>query len=232
MKILSLSTAEQGCSLAIADDRYLLYEEYWTAKQTHSLRLLKMIAHAMENRANTELKDIELFVVANGPGSFTGLRIGISIIKGLAYAMDKPVKGVSSLDGIAFRFYSSAIPVFAMMDARRGEVYCALYHFNKGRLISKSPERALKPQKALETLKDQSVLFAGTGAKLYQELIMEKANQPVFSYDLHDCISATALIHSLHSAGNISLDSKEPVVPNYIRKSDADMQQNKDHTGY
>ena len=67
MKILSISTAEQGCSLAIADGPSLLYEEYLNDKQTHSLRLLKMIAHAMENRVNTALKDIELFVVAKGP---------------------------------------------------------------------------------------------------------------------------------------------------------------------
>ena len=228
MKILSLSTAEQGCSLAIADKSSLLYEEYWTNKKTHSLRLFKMIAHAMENRVNLTLKDIDLFVVAKGPGSFTGLRIGISVIKGLGHAMDRPVRGISSLDGIAFRFYSSFVPVFAMMDARRGEVYCALYHFHNGRLISKSPEQALKPEQAVETVKKESVLFAGTGAKLYQDIIMEKAKKPLFSYNLYDSVNAAALIQSFHSghsdhSADSSLHPQDSMVPNYIRKSDAEL---------
>jgi len=118
----------------------LLCEEFWTTKLTHSSRLLKMIEYMLENRAGAKLNDIDGFVVAGGPGSFTGLRIGISVVKGLSYAMNKPVASVSSLDGIAFRFACSSIPVCAMMDAKRNEVYCSVYHFNNGNLISRTPE--------------------------------------------------------------------------------------------
>jgi tRNA threonylcarbamoyladenosine biosynthesis protein TsaB len=196
MKILSLSTAEQGCSLAVTDGTSLLYEEYWTTKETHSVRLLKMISHAVENRVNMNLKDIELFIVANGPGSFTGLRIGIS---------------------------TSSVPVFAMMDARRGEVYCALYHFNKGYLISKSPEQVLKPVDAVNIIKGKAVLFAGTGAKVYQDIILDKAEEPFFSYELNDFVSAQALVQAFYWGGNVVPNFKTPMIPNYIRKSDAEI---------
>ena len=115
MQLLCLSTAEQGCSLAIIDGESPVCEEYWEVKMAHSTRLLTMIEHMLEKRAGMELSDIDAFVAARGPGSFTGLRIGISVIKGLAYAMGKPGLGVSSLDGIAFRFVHSQIPVCVMM---------------------------------------------------------------------------------------------------------------------
>ena len=173
MKFLSLSTAEQGCSLAIIENESVICEEYWTTKKTHSKRLLKMIEHMLEKRAGLALNDIEVFVAAKGPGSFTGLRIGISVIKGLAYAIEKPVMGVSSLDGIAFRFVHSAIPVCAMMDAKRDEVYCAIYLFEHGILISKTKEKVVSPQDAIE-MTEGPTLFVGSGSKAYKKIFSKK----------------------------------------------------------
>ena len=141
MRILSLSTAEQGCSIALFDNKNLICEEYWVDKQTHSKRLVAMVEHLLAHRAWFGLSEIDGFIAAKGPGSFTGLRIGISVIKGLAYALGRPDAGVSSLDGIAYRFASLSVPVCVMMDARRNEVYCAVYRFEQGLLVHKSDEK-------------------------------------------------------------------------------------------
>ena len=223
MKFLCLSTAEQGCSLAIVDGRFPVCEEYWNIKQTHSTRLLKMIEHMLEKRACMELSDIDLFAAARGPGSFTGLRIGISVIKGLAFAMEKPCAGVSSLDGIAFRFVHSSIPVCVMMDARRNEVYCAVYLFDHGSLVSKSKERVVSLKDAVGMTKGPT-LFAGSGSKVYRDIIEQTADNPVIAHDFLDSVNAAALVLSLSSKDNFMDNPENILTPSYIRKSDAQLQ--------
>jgi tRNA threonylcarbamoyladenosine biosynthesis protein TsaB len=223
MKLLSLSTAEQGCSLAIADGDALICEEFWTSKQTHSKRLVKMIEHMLENRAGWQLKDIDGFVAAKGPGSFTGLRIGISVIKGLSYAVEKSAFGVSSLDGVAFQFVCSSIPVCVMMDARRDEVYCAVYTFHNGKPLSKSNEMVLNPKDAIK-MTNGSTLFAGSGSKVYKDLIEQEAEDCVFAPPFINFVNAIALIQSLYSKENFINDPENILTPSYIRKSDAELQ--------
>lgn len=222
MKLLSLSTAEQGCSLAVTDGNALLCEEFWTAKLTHSRRLLKMIEHMLENRAGLDLDAIDGFVAARGPGSFTGLRIGISVIKGLAYAMGKPALGVSSLDGIAFRFAYSALPVCVMMDARRHEVYCAVYQFKHGKLASKSEERVVSPEEAI-WMTNGPAFFAGSGSKAYREIIEQTADHPNIVHELMDSVSATAMLQSLYSKKDPLNQTGNNLTPSYIRRSDAEL---------
>ncbi len=223
MKLLCLSTAEQGCSLAIVDGSNLVCEEFWTNKLTHSKRILKMIGHMLDKRACMKLDDIDGFIAAKGPGSFTGLRIGISIIKGMAQALDKPSAGVSSLDGVAFRFQYSSNPVCIMMDARRDEIYCALYEFKHGRLVSKSSEMVASPEKAIEMTKS-TTLFAGSGSKVYKNIIEQKADNPIIAHGFQDHISAVAMIQSLNIKDRFLYDCDTTLTPSYIRKSDAQLQ--------
>ena len=223
MKLLCLSTAEQGCSLAIVDGNSPVCEEFWEVKQTHSTRLVKMIEHMLEKRACMELADIDVFVAARGPGSFTGLRIGISVIKGLAYAMGKPALGVSSLDGIAFCFAYSSMPVCVMMDARRNQVYCAVYQFDHGSLVSKTSERVVSPEEAIKMTKVPT-LFAGSGSKAYRDIIEQTADHPVIAHNFFDSVSAAALVLSLSSLDNVLDQPANILVPHYIRESDAQLQ--------
>ncbi len=223
LKLLSLSTAEQGCSLALMNGLSLVYEEFRTTRVTHSSRVLKMIEDMLKNRVGTTLDDIDGFVVARGPGSFTGLRIGISVIKGLSYAMNKPVAGVSSLDGIAFRFSCASIPVCVMMDAKRNEVYCSIYHFNKGLLIAKTPEAVVGPGEAVAMTQGKPALFAGSGSKAYKDMIEQEANQPVFTESFFDHTSAAALVQSMRLRDIHFSESGRDLLPKYIRKSDAEL---------
>ncbi len=211
MKILALSTAEQCCSLAVIDKKVLVYEEHWSSKQTHS------------KRAGSKLEDIDAFVAAQGPGSFTGLRIGISVIQGLAFSTGKPALGVSSLDGIAFRFSQVSCPVCVMMDARRNEVYCAVYEFDRGRLVSKSVEKVLDPEEAILMAGD-SALFAGTGSKVYKSVIEKNAKNFNLSDASADSVSATGLVRALMDKDGFLKEAGNELTPSYIRKSDAELQ--------
>lgn len=223
LKLLCVSTAEPGCSLAIMDGNRLICEEFWETRLTHSKRLLEMIEHMLEKRSGMELCDIDIFAAARGPGSFTGLRIGISVVKGLAYAMEKPTLGISSLDGIAFRFVHSSLPVCVMMDAKRNEVYCALYQFDQGRLVSKTRERVISPEDAIE-MTSGPALFAGSGSKVFKDIIDHKADHPGFAHNFLDSISASALVQSLYGKENFLNESENILTPSYLRQSDARLQ--------
>lgn len=222
MKILSLSTAEQGGSLAVMDDNHLVLEEFWDVKLTHSKRLLIMIEQAIEERAGLSLKDLDVYVAARGPGSFTGLRIGISVVKGLGYAMGKPVFGASSLDGIAFRFLHSNLPVCVMMDAKRNEVYSATYQFENGQLKSKTKETVESPEVILQR-NDQKTLYAGSGSKAYSSLIKAKSELSVICHSFQDSVSSVALVQSLNIDDCQKNPDNCPLEPIYLRKSDAEL---------
>ena len=224
MRILSLSTAEQGCSLAVFENKALVCEEYWADKQTHSKRVLAMVENLLACRAGWGVSEIDGFIAAKGPGSFTGLRIGISVIKGLAYAVSKPDAGVSSLDGIAYRFSAASVPVCVMMDARRNEVYCAVYHFERSVLVDKSDEMVCSPAQAV-LLAGETAVFVGSGSKAYRELILRLTNpRALFSCETMDYVSAVALAKPALLNDHFFDCPENKLTPSYIRKSDAELQ--------
>lgn len=224
MRIFSLSTAEQGCSIALFENKILICEEYWVDKQTHSKRLVEMVEHMLAHRARVGLSEIDGFIAAKGPGSFTGLRIGISVIKGLAYALCRPDAGVSSLDGIAYRFASLCVPVCVMMDARRNEVYCAVYRFEQGLLVQKSDEMVCSPEHGV-LLAGEGAIFVGSGSKAYQGLISDLTHQKAqFSCETMDYVSAAALARPAIIDDKFFEYSGNLLKPSYIRKSDAELQ--------
>nr|WP_321404124.1 tRNA (adenosine(37)-N6)-threonylcarbamoyltransferase complex dimerization subunit type 1 TsaB [uncultured Desulfobacter sp.] len=221
MYLFALSTAEQGASMALFEDKTLIFESSLFSRQTHSKGLLPMIEQAVESRQGLSVNQIDGFIAAKGPGSFTGLRIGISMVKGLARAVSKPCGGVSSLDGIAFRFCHSHAPVCVMMDARRNEVYSAIYRFQHGQLIQKGPEMVCSPEAVIDQA-GPDTLFVGSGSKVYREKIAGRtAGRAVFSSPSMDGVSACALVISgLSDDGEFDFKN-HPLNPVYLRKSDA-----------
>ncbi|MCD4744465.1 MAG: tRNA (adenosine(37)-N6)-threonylcarbamoyltransferase complex dimerization subunit type 1 TsaB [Desulfobacteraceae bacterium] len=227
MKILAISSAEKECSIALIEDKSPVCEELWATKQTHSKRIMDMVARIMD-KVGVSVNELDGFIAAKGPGSFTGLRIGISTVKGLAYASGKPCAGISSLDGIAWQFSFSSLPVCVMMDAQRGEVYQATYNFRDGKLLKKSPERVLKPIEVLESL-NENTLFAGSGAVAYQEIIKREFEKSAFNQAAKfaplflNKIRASALAEVLFQNPSILNDKNDSLVPEYLRKSDAEI---------
>ena len=133
MKILAVDTATRSCSAAVIDGEALLAETTNTSNQTHSRHLLDTIDAVIE-QAGLEITELDGFAVSNGPGSFTGLRIGIASIKGLAFSLGKPVVGVSSLDALAWQCAQSAYLICPLLDARKKEVYACRYRYKNNEL--------------------------------------------------------------------------------------------------
>ncbi|HSQ86222.1 MAG TPA: tRNA (adenosine(37)-N6)-threonylcarbamoyltransferase complex dimerization subunit type 1 TsaB [Desulfobacterales bacterium] len=223
MKILGVDTATTSCSVAIVDKASLLSEFTIDREETHSKHLMDMIQAAIRT-AGLNFSDIDGFAVTRGPGSFTGLRIGISTIKGLAVASEKPIVGVSSLETLALQVSYSRDLICPILDARKEEVYFSRYKLQNGHLKKQTKERVAPPDKAIDDL-NEFCLFVGNGALLYKEMISEKLGEfASFAPMIHNTIRASTLAYfSMKNFENNDTDDIEKVLPYYIRKSDAEL---------
>ena len=223
MKIFALSTAEPGCTLAVMDHDQLVCETYWHSRLTHSRRLLSMAGDIFPGQTGWEISEVDAFVAAKGPGSFTGLRIGISAVLGLSTALSKPAAGISSLDGIAFRFSQSDVPVCAMMDARRGQVYCAVYRFEHGQLKEKTDDTVCPPEQAVSMVPGRDAVFAGSGARVYETNIQETfKGRARMAPPFMDAVSAAALAWAAWTTPDFFQNPANALIPAYIRSEGAD----------
>jgi len=223
MRILAVDTTTTSCSVAIVDQTSLLSEFTIDREETHSKHLMDMIKAVM-TMAGLNFSDLDGFAVTRGPGSFTGLRIGISTIKGLVVASEKPVVGISSLETLAFQVSYSRDLICPILDARKGEVYFSRYRFLNGHLKKQTKERVAPPDKAVDDL-NESCLFVGNGALLYKEMILEKMGEfASFAPMIQNTIRALTIAYlSMAKFENNDTDDIEKILPNYIRKSDAEL---------
>ncbi len=227
MKILAVDTATKTCSVAIVDGESPLSEITLAREQTHSKHLMEMIDTVVRLSGLT-ISDIDGFAVTKGPGSFTGLRIGISSVKGLAAASGKPIVGISTLDVLAFQFSLYPYPICVLLDARRGEVYFSQFIFKGGILADKTEEQVLSPEKAVCEIK-KPCLFVGDGAHVYKKIIKDTIGELAhFICPSINLISASSLAHlSIKRFMENDTDDVSEFVPHYIRKSDAELKKEK-----
>ena len=173
MKILALESSATACSVALCEDEALIAQSFQNNGLTHSRTLMPMAVSLLDN-CGTALDAVELIAMAAGPGSFTGLRIGVSAAKGLAWAGDKLCAGVSTLEAMAWPLaHLEGADLCAVMDARRQQVYNALFEVRGGALLRRCPDRAVSIEQLaaeLEARKKPQILV-GDGTKLcYNEL--------------------------------------------------------------
>lgn len=230
MKILAVDTATKSCSAAVIDGDSLLADLTTLDDQTHSRHLLNIIDTVM-GRAGLKIAQLDGFAVSIGPGSFTGLRIGISSIKGLAFSLNKPVVGVSSLETLAFQCKQNPFQICPIIDARKQEVYFCRYRFDNGNLKKKGPEQVASPVDAVRGIREPCV-FVGNGAQLYQELILDELGELAhFVAGSQHTIQASAVAWlSLPRFKRQETDDVHLLVPHYIRKSDAELKIRADNT--
>lgn len=179
MKILAIDTSTLTGSVALLEDEKVLGEITLSVSVQHSERLMPAIQRLFEDTnvgarftrprgaLTAPLHDIDLIAVAHGPGSFTGLRIGVAAAQGLSLALGKPAVGVSSLEGLAMNGFFFPGLIVPLLDARRGEVYAAIYQSKGGRLEIVGAERAVPPQQFVEELKrygESPLLLLGPGS--------------------------------------------------------------------
>jgi len=223
MKILAVDTATTSCSVAIVDKTSLLSEFILDREETHSKHLMDMIKASLR-MSGLDFSDLDGFAVTRGPGSFTGLRIGISTIKGLAVASEKPVVGVSSLETLALQVSYCRDLICPILDARKGEVYFSRYRFLNGHLDKQIRERVAPPDKAVDDL-NEPCLFVGNGALLYKEMILENMGEfASFAPMIQNTIRASTIAYlSMAKFENNDTDDIDKILPYYIRKSDAEL---------
>lgn len=223
MKILAVDTSTNSCSVAIVDKESLLAEVTLVSRQTHSKHLMKMI-NTVTDLSDLSISEMDGFAVTSGPGSFTGLRIGISSIKGLAAASDKPVVGVSSLDAIAMQFSCSPHLICPFLDARGGEVYFSRYRFEDSVLKKEIEEQVLLPEDAVCDI-DESCIFVGDGASIYKNVILDRIGElAFFAPPCQDTIRASTVAHlSMNRFKGNDTDDISAFAPHYIRKSYAEL---------
>lgn len=171
MNILAIDTAALTATAAVLSGETLLGEISTTTSLTHSQTIMPMIDELLK-KVNMDISDIDIFACSEGPGSFTGLRIGIGTIKGLAYGLGKGVVGVSTLEALAHNIAFTDCVIAPIMDARRGQVYNALYKYSGGKLECTEAPRALSVEELCAELNEKTI-FVGDGVKVHRERIAE-----------------------------------------------------------
>ncbi len=227
MKILALDTATKSGSVAITEDETVLAESFLNLDVTHSETLLPALRDLLD-KTGLAMRSINLFAVTLGPGSFTGVRIGVSTVKGFAFAMEKPVVGVSTLEAVAMNFSHTPHVINPILDARRGEVYTAAFQWEGDRLKRCSEDRAISPEELIEKIGSKT-LFAGDGLIKYGDLIKEwLGNLAEFAAPEEGLIRASVIaklgLKAFERGETLPLES---FTPEYLRKSEAEVQREK-----
>lgn len=182
MKILAVDSSAKTASVAVVENGSLLSECFVNAGLTHSRTLMPMVDNAL-TQADLKIEDIDSFCVNVGPGSFTGIRIGVAAVKGLALADDKKCAGISTLESIAYNFIDDDCIVCASMDARCNQVYTALFRCKNSEVIRLCEDKAVSINDLCDELSqyNEKILLAGDGAEICFSAFKEKIPQVVFS---------------------------------------------------
>ncbi|QEK13121.1 tRNA (adenosine(37)-N6)-threonylcarbamoyltransferase complex dimerization subunit type 1 TsaB [Crassaminicella thermophila] len=227
MKILAFDTSSIVASVAVMDDDKLIGEYTINHKRTHSQKLMPMIEEVLESCELT-MKDIDVVAVAEGPGSFTGIRIGVATAKGLSHAMNIPVIGISTLDALAFNVAFSHGLICPILDARRNQVYTAVYKWDNGNLSMIEEHMAVSIEELVDKLmqRPEKVIFLGDGVATNKIYLIEKLKDRVLfapnSMKMPKAASIAEL--ALQKAKEGNLKNCYELLPTYLRKSEAERQ--------
>lgn len=218
MKILAIDTSALTATAAILSEDMLIGEISTTTKLTHSQTIMPMIDELLK-KVSLDITDIDLFACSEGPGSFTGLRIGIGTIKGLAYGLGKPVVGVSTLEALAHNIDVTDLVICPIMDARRGQVYNGLYSYNGNTLECITEPRALSIEELCQELTERTI-FVGDGVNVHKEKIKELlGNKAVFASPQNLLQRAGSVAYAALKKEAVSAEDLTAV---YLRKPQAE----------
>ena len=224
MKILSFETSAKAASAALTENGKLLAESYQNTGMTHSQTLMVM-AQDLLKQCGMCARDVDAVAVANGPGSFTGVRIGVAAAKGFAWGREIPCVGVSTLEAMALALGAWQGYVCPVMDARRSQVYNALFHVSGGKLERIREDRAISLADLGEELKnlEEPIFLVGDGSNLCYNTLLETVTGLVLppEHRMHQRASGVALAAEALLAAGGTFSGAE-LVPNYLRLSQAE----------
>lgn len=221
--ILTMDTSTPAGSVALSRGEELIGEILLNLPSTHSDRLLPAVRQLLQE-ANLQLADLDAFGIVLGPGSFTGLRVGVATVKGLALATAKPVVGVSSLQTLAMQVPYPAYSLNVWLDARKQEVYAGRYRWDGGIPVALEAETVAPPEQLLERT-GQDKLFVGNGALVYRSLIVRRLGSRAHfvPWPLQQPRASVAAALALAALRNQEIIPLELLEPRYIRLSEAEM---------
>ena len=224
MKILAFETSAKAASVALTDGGKLLAESYQNTGMTHSQTLMVM-AQDLLKTCGLSPKDVDAVAVAAGPGSFTGVRIGVAAAKGYAWGGELPCYGVSTLEAMARSLGVWQGYIVPAMDARRSQVYTAVFHAEKGELKRVEADMAISLQELGEKIKnyEESIFLVGDGAILCYNTLLEEVPALVLppEHRMHQRAAGVALAaQAMADAGNPGNGAE--LTPNYLRLSQAE----------
>jgi len=220
LNILALCTTSTSGSIAIYKDNSIVFISYLDIRVTHSERLMPQIAFGLE-QSNIKLKNLDLVTIANGPGSFTGIRIGLATAKGICMAHEIPLLPINTLELLAYNLYGCKRDILPFIDARMSEVYAALYSSNLEQLI---PPQNIKPADFLQKI-SRPVTIVGDGFASYQEIIENSRIDfvPTLPHQNIPIASTLISIALRNSAPDYNFDQISELEPFYLRKSQAEI---------
>ncbi|MCL2366998.1 MAG: tRNA (adenosine(37)-N6)-threonylcarbamoyltransferase complex dimerization subunit type 1 TsaB [Oscillospiraceae bacterium] len=161
MNILALDSSAKPASVAVLTDGKLMGQYFQNSGLTHSRTLLVMTEDLLKN-LELKIADFDLIAVSNGPGSFTGVRIGVSAVKGMAWGANKPVCAISTLEAMAYQIQEPEVLICAVMDARRDQVYNALFEWQNGNLIRHCADRAIALEDLAVELRNRNAVVSSS----------------------------------------------------------------------
>ena len=223
MYILGIETATRTGGVAIVSEGGVLAEYTLNIEVTHSERLMSTVDRVLKD-TGLLISNIDGFGVSIGPGSFTGLRIGLSTVKGLAFTTGKPVAAVPTLKALAWNTPHSRYPVCPLLDAKKKEVYAALYRYDGRELVQDLPEMVL-PLAELADRVAGEVLFSGEGARLFagdiERLFAGRAHLAPLSATVPSAASVAEIALDMIRAGRHT--GPDDLSPMYIRRPEAEL---------
>ena len=172
MNILAIETSTTLLGVALVDEQRVLGSYELLAERAHAVELPQAVTRVLKS-AGIALEQVDGLAIDIGPGSFTGLRIGVAFVKALAFRLKKPVVGVPSLDVMAANLLFAPHLVCPVVDAKQKKLYAALYRTTDGRLAKQSDYHLLTVEELIPMLKDGPVLFLGDGIPLYREQLAQ-----------------------------------------------------------
>ncbi len=225
MKILAIDSSGLVASAALLMDGILVAEYTVDYKKTHSQTLLPMVDEILR-MTQQELIEIDAIAVSEGPGSFTGLRIGAATAKGLGLVLKKPILGVPTVDALAYNLYGTKRRICPLMDARRAQVYTGVYTFEEENFITLVPQKIAAVEEILQELNamGEPVIFLGDGVPVHECAIAQTMKVPYSFAPAHlarqraGALGALATLYYKEGRGCTAGE----FVPVYLRPSQAE----------
>ena len=226
MKILGIDTSTHSTSVCVIDDDKFICEYTVNTKKTHSQKLMVMI-ESMIKESDLSIKDIDAIAICIGPGSFTGLRIGMATAKAISHVNNLPIIGVNSLEILAGNMNLCDKKICSILDAQRNQVYTGRYKFENGSIVEIQPVDVVEIEKLLEEISkdNEEWILVGEAVYKYQDKIKEikNINIPVPSHNVTKASSLCSIAMEKFN-NNIDIHNCYDINPMYIRKSQAEVQ--------